>query len=412
MPSKQKKTSKQNEKQNPKVRILKEKTVFKPSESKLPETKQSQTALQGANLKIALAGIAIVIVLFIAVFLLFAFPQPPADNNSSSLPQKSKISITLINAKMENCVHCSSLAELAESVKALNVEVVSEKKLEFNPSIAGEANELIETFGISRLPALVIEGTFQNDLIGFAERQGFEISETALVFKNPKPPYFNIEASNVKGVVKAKQLVWRNCFQCFDIDLPVQVLKEEGVFILEKDRHYVDEALGKEWIELYNLKKAPSLILSKDAEEYPSVLKAWENDFIGYRSKDGSFIFTGAVPFVDLNSGILNGLVTLTFIVDNSCTDCYNPQGLRKPLLQDFGIAIVNEPIFDVSQQEAIELIEKYKITKIPTFIISKEASEYYLFNQNWKNFGTVEEDGVYVLRNLEQFKVKFKNLS
>ena len=199
--------------------------------------------------------------------------------------------------------------------------------------------------------------------------------------------------------------------QCFDVEETIKILKDSGVFILEKDRHYADEPLGQEWIEQYDLKKAPSLILSKDAELYLAVLEAWENDFIGYRGEDGSFIFTGAVPFVDLNSALLQGMVAVSYIVDNSCTDCFNPVDLRKPLLQDFGIAIADELIFDVSQTEAQELIEKYGITKIPTFILSKDAIYYYLFNQNWNNFGSIESDGSYVLRNLEQFGVKFKNL-
>jgi len=58
-------------------------------------------------------------------------------------------------------------------------------------------------------------------------------------------------------------------------------------------------------------------------------------------------------------------------------------------------------------------LITKYKIISVPTVLMSPEADQYTNLKGVWKNVGTIESDGWYVFREMQQLRgVVYKDLT
>jgi hypothetical protein len=53
----------------------------------------------------------------------------------------------------------------------------------------------------------------------------------------------------------------------------------------------------------------------------------------------------------------------------------------------------------EVNSAEGKDLIKKYKITAVPTILLSGDLEEYENFQQVWPQVGTVEADGMHVFR-------------
>ena len=90
--------------------------------------------------------------------------------------------------------------------------------------------------------------------------------------------------------------------------------------------------------------------------------------------------------------------VDLIYLIDGSCTDCYDAKAHRS-ILGQLGIIFGEEKSIDVSSKEGKKLIDQYDISLVPTVILSEEAGGYELFNTVWGEVGTEEKDGKYVFR-------------
>ena len=75
---------------------------------------------------------------------------------------------------------------------------------------------------------------------------------------------------------------------------------------------------------------------------------------------------------------------------------------MNKQILNGFGISINNEKTYDINSNEGKSLISKYNIKKVPIIILSPEAKNYDAFVNAWKQVGSAEDDGWYVMRKPE----------
>ncbi|PIO00400.1 hypothetical protein COT72_01700 [archaeon CG10_big_fil_rev_8_21_14_0_10_43_11] len=105
--------------------------------------------------------------------------------------------------------------------------------------------------------------------------------------------------------------------------------------------------------------------------------------------------------------------VTLTYIVDSSCSSCFDVS-VNKQILEQYtsqsGMSIVEQSI-DALSEEARAYIEKYGITKIPTFILDKNASSIASLMQVWPSVGDVASDGTLVFRSPEIFEDNYQTV-
>lgn len=100
--------------------------------------------------------------------------------------------------------------------------------------------------------------------------------------------------------------------------------------------------------------------------------------------------------------------VRLIKLVDEACDLCYDV-GLHNQILARFGVEIVEEETIDMNSKEGKELVEKYKITAIPTIILSPEANQSEALMRIWPQVGSIESDGYLVFRELGLLRATYQ---
>jgi len=161
-------------------------------------------------------------------------------------------------------------------------------------------------------------------------------------------------------------------------------------------------------IEKYDIVKIPTLIFSKDALEYDTVSQVW--DKVGSQEEDGTLVLRYVnPPYRNVSTGLVEGLVDLTYIADETCSTCYDPKLLKELFEQSFGMKFSKDESVDVSSTKGGYLQRKYNITIVPTIILSKEASVYESVAQAWQQIGSTEKDGSLVLRDVEKLKAYYE---
>jgi len=116
--------------------------------------------------------------------------------------------------------------------------------------------------------------------------------------------------------------------------------------------------------------------------------------------------------YIDLATGEAMGLVDVTYLIDSSCSDCYDVAKQKQIIENNFGVTIKSEQTVDARSTSGRALIDKYSIAQAPTVIISSEVSAYEALTQAWRQVGSIEDDGTYVFRqNAALGGVIYKNL-
>ena len=309
-----------------------------------------------------------------------------------------EISLTII--KDSSCKDCFDLTNTISSIKALNVKILDEKDLE---SSSSEAKSIISKYQIQKLPTVIISGQIDK----FSD-PAFEKKDDALVFLGITPPYFDVAKNTVVGLVKMTVIKDSSCKDCNDINLFINQFASLGVKIVdEQDLEYTQAA---SLIQKYGITKVPTLVLSSDFGAYTSLVDAWSS--VGNITSDGSYILTEInPPYRDLVKGKVIGLVKVIYLSDKSCESCYNVT-LHRSILERLGLKVVSEENYDISDTKGKELVSKYKITAVPTIIISPEAKDYPVVDQIWDQVGVVADDKSYVFTKLDVLGVTYKDLS
>ena len=183
--------------------------------------------------------------------------------------------------------------------------------------------------------------------------------------------------------------------------------------LAEENTVWASSSAGLSLIRNYNITKAPSFTLSSDAFEYDIIKEAWSQ--VGTVENDGSLVYREvSPPYFDLTTKETKGLVDVTFITDETCTECYNVT-VHKAILTNpagYNLYIREEKFIDIADDEGEELLEKYNITAVPTFILTEGAQYYTMLNAIWPQVGTVEDDGTYVFRNIGVMEVVYRDLT
>jgi thioredoxin-related protein len=104
------------------------------------------------------------------------------------------------------------------------------------------------------------------------------------------------------------------------------------------------------------------------------------------------------------------GLVNATYIVNNSCKDCFGTD-LYKKQFQSMGVNFQNETTVDISTSGGKEFLKKYNITSIPALVLSKGISDYGYLAGFLNQTGTFEKGGEFVFRNLDGFGKKYQKI-
>ena len=297
-----------------------------------------------------------------------------------------------------SCDDCFNIDAVVNSVKSAKVELINEKQVDASSE---EGKELVKKYGIEKLPSLIVTGELDKvSLTNFVKQ------EDALIFNGVKPPYEDANG-NVVGKVSATILSAPSCELCTDFTLLINQLVQTGIVINKVETFEWSEK--KDLIEKYAVKKAPAVLISKDIDAYPEIaqnLKQMSTELTDY------YVLESNQPYVNTSTGKVKGLLKLTLLTDDSCTECYDIE-ILKTVLYRLGLAISEEETFDVNSAEGKTLVKQHDIEAVPAGFLTGDLNEYVGFEQAWINVGSVADD-VYVFRKPEILspELVYKNLT
>ncbi len=341
----------------------------------------------------------IIVVLSILLALIFIVNTIMLFWNPSTKIEKPKpvnIELTVISS---DCKDCFDITNIVNSIKSGNVNIKKEQSL-----ASDKANDLINKYKINKLPTVIVKGEIEK-----LNLEGFEKKEDALVFTSLKPPYFSIKENKVLGLVSLTQINAKSCTQCESLDPLVKQFTISKIKIVDKKVLDVSDSSAKDLIKKYGITKVPTIVISKDLSAYEEVVGQWSS--IGSVENDGTYILREAAPpYLDLTTNKVKGLVSVVYVNDSSCKECYNVID-HKTILARMGIKVVNEKVVDINTPEGMKVVDSYTITKAPTIILSKETEDYSFMKQLWAQVGSIEKNGDYVFRSVEVMG-KYKDLT
>lgn len=181
----------------------------------------------------------------------------------------------------------------------------------------------------------------------------------------------------------------KNCPECFDVTPLIASLASLNVKLTtQRDLDQAD-AEAKTLIAKYSIEKLPTLILRGEIQKNADLATTLSR--AGSVDRDTFVLRQIGGPYIATATGEVKGKIELALIADTSCQSCYDVRQHQKILAQ-FGLN-PRVTVLDISSSEAKSLINKYKITLIPTFILTGEVAEYPALTEIWPQVGIVKND-------------------
>lgn len=319
--------------------------------------------------------------------------------------------LELIKIAASSCQQCFDIDSVIESLKKSNVNITSEKTIEFSSE---DAKQLIDKYNIEKLPTVVVMGEVNKSNIVNLWNQNWYVemkdgTQVLVFYSAVKPPYSDANG-NIKGLVSLTHMIDNSCPKCADLTQIISFFRQNGVvFSGEKTIDY-SSSEAKDLIVKFGVREIPALIISKDILDYEAITQVW--DQLNATEKEGFYaLHTTVPPYRDLATGKIVGLVSVIYLNDSACTSCYDVQVNKVILERNFGLAIINETNVDISSDSGKTLLKQYNITKVPIVLASPDANAYSVFVQVWIQVGDVAKDGWYIMRRPEALGT-YKDLS
>lgn len=344
------------------------------------------------NLQKVFYGIMIVLIA-ILMFNLFTTMQLTSDLNAQITEANKpielpKIQLTIINT---SCTECTQISDVVELIKSLDIEITNETILE---NTSEQSAELIGSYGLKQLPAIIIEGEISK--INLAD---FRESNNALIYDSAPAPYENPVTGEIIGRIKVIIIEDVNCSVCSDISFLIDNLKQNRVFIADEENIDYNTPKGQELIIQKQITKLPALLISENISAYPRIHQGLTQ--ANFEVSDGFYVIETSIPYVEIETGKIRGIVDVIYLQDSNCSECYDVM-IHKQILASMNVKINSEETVEINSVRGQELIADFNITKIPTIILQGDVEAYPQVEQLWlEQLGTKEEKG-YVFRNLE----------
>lgn len=304
---------------------------------------------------------------------------------------------------VSDCNNCFDISILTDSVmKDNNLNIKSKESLDYK---SDKAMKEIEKYGIKEIPALIIKSKDIKNL--GIDSNIFSIGDDVAVF-DKSVPYVNLNSGKTEGLVNIIEIQPENCPECSSLSSVKDQFENMGVRFEDYKIVKSGSEEGERLIEENGLAFLPNLLISKNIEKYWWIFPQLQSAF---KEKEDYFILnTPVAPYQDVLSQKIKGKVDITYIENKSCEDCFNVTDL-KGAFQKIGVYIDDEKHVDVISGEGKNLIKENNITAIPTLILSKEIQDYEGIDDVLLQIGSFEEDGRFVLRNLDVLKVNYQEI-
>lgn len=211
----------------------------------------------------------------------------------------------------QTCKDCFDFNSILEQIKKENIKINSSQTID---RVSDEGKRLIEKFSIKKLPTFLVNGELEKNqiMVNFFSKAGDVINDT-FVFRQVGGPYVETATGKIKGRANLVLLTDITCLECYDVTQHEIILKQFGMQPTTKILD-IKSAEGRVLKNKYDIKMAPTFVLSGDINEYPDLKKAWPE--VGMVAYDGAYVFTKGVPFM----GVYKNLITNKIIAPNSAS--------------------------------------------------------------------------------------------
>lgn len=193
-------------------------------------------------------------------------------------------------------------------------------------------------------------------------------------------------------------IVPENCKECFDIKQVSDFVEGAlGVKYSSKKEYTSNSKNAELLIKTYNIKVLPTFILQGDVKSI-KLDELFDSASIG-KLEDKTFVYANKFPpYYDVESKAVKGKFSITYLIDDTCADCYDVY-LHNTALSNLVMTPTASSTIDVSSDEGGKLLSDYKIQYVPTILLSGDLDTYQNFKKLWETVGTIEGDGTYIFR-------------
>jgi hypothetical protein len=198
-----------------------------------------------------------------------------------------------------------------------------------------------------------------------------------------------------------------DCKDCFDPNRVVEMMKTSHNITYKTTVLDYSSPLATKYISMYDIKTLPAVIITGDIAN-EKLTNAW--GVLTAKLVKDARIIENLLPYYDIASATVKGLVAVTVLTDGTCQKCFDAQQYLS-MLKRLGLQLGKTNTYDISTAEGKALVEKYNIQKLPTMLISPDVSVYKNFVTAWSEVGTVSDDGWLVLREVQKISPDYKSL-
>ena len=224
-----------------------------------------------------------------------------AEAEESAKP--AEIELTLIAPS--NCDQCLDGNILMEEIEKQDVRILGSETF-LTDSEEGLA--LIEAYGITRVPAILVQGQYDRENVKeVLVSLGGEEQNGVLVIEIKLPVYVDLTQNNIVGLVEATYLTDSSCLDCYDAVQHKAILENNfGMTIASEQRIDAQSSAGRALIDQYAITQIPTVLLSSQALAYERLAATWAQ--VGTIEEDGTFVFRnntalGSVIYKNLETG-------------------------------------------------------------------------------------------------------------
>ncbi len=211
--------------------------------------------------------------------------QTPPYYDLTSKKVKGVVKATVIEASA--CEECTNLTLLIDQISRIGVVFSKVDKLSET-----EGKDFMKQYNITKLPTLI----FSEDALEYPEIKeawktlGTQEQDTNLVLRTVNPPYKNLATGKIEGLTSVIYLTDSSCKECYDVKSHLKIIQGYGVKLINETTFDVATKEGLKFVNEYNIKLVPTIVMSKEVKAYESFYAAYQR--VSKELDDGSTVFT------------------------------------------------------------------------------------------------------------------------
>jgi len=235
--------------------------------------------------------------------------------------QKYKGRVSTILVEEKTCEKCQDYNKVIDSLKTSGVKFSTNEVINASSK---EGIALIAKYKIEKIPTLIFsQDAEEYDFLMTALKEvATKEADQNYVLRQITPPYINVSNSKLVGIVDVTSLVDKSCKNCYDTKIHLDLLPQYGMAIGNLKTIDVSTPEGKALVAKYNIDEIPTILLSKEAADYPVFAKVWLQ--VGTTESDGIMIFRnmsvlGTMTYKSLKTNVtFNENQTITAIANTT----------------------------------------------------------------------------------------------